>query len=169
MRGRRCPTGCECEVVVLDHCTAPCPAPPGETPNCESICELTSYETCRPAPCDTESDCGENMKCHTFVRNVTPASCPPGVSCGGAAPPEPQEHRKCTPRSFLPCETSTDCGDGYECVPTYQCSCEGSAPQGTPGEEAPAVGAPTAPTFFDAGAGPTTESVPTPNLAPSPP
>ncbi len=144
-----CPAGYTCELTTYDTCFGGCaPSLPGEPAECqEAECETVSYESCHRAACETDEDCGDEMKCHSFVSisvPAAPAPCPPGVECDPiepAPPPEPVEYKQCTPRSELPCEVNTDCGEGYDCVPAVSCTC-GSTPTPTPSPGQPAPDAP---------------------------
>jgi hypothetical protein len=169
-----CPEGYTCELTTYESCADACrPSPPGEPSECTPVpCETVSYESCQRAACETDADCGDQMACHTLVRPTaptTPTACPPGAACDPiAAPPEvePEEYKQCTPRSELPCEENSDCGDGFECVPAVSCACPGTtapsaAPVPTSGAEAdvapdpmPPSGLPLPPSEVDGGAAP---------------
>jgi hypothetical protein len=132
-----CSTGYTCERQLTELCSPCPPSAPGQTQEpCASDCETVSTEVCRPALCETDEDCGETMKCHTFTPTPTPSACFE-ESCEDAL--APKEYRECTPRSALPCETNSDCGPNYICITRYQCPCAGT----TPGAPTPGDGTPT--------------------------
>jgi MYXO-CTERM domain-containing protein len=130
--GTACP-GYACPVEI-DGGQA-CPPPPACTPQMIMGCE--------PGPCTTDSDCAAGMVCNadSYDNCVAPAplpSCPPNADC--AAPPPAADAGACTttvvktcvPRYDLPCRVSSDCGDGFTCVPDTEtvCSAAGSAGSG---------------------------------------
>lgn len=131
-----CPAGYTCAEVSYDDCKWDCPD--GE--ECTvSDCETVQYTSCQPAACETDADCGGEMVCHTFTTNcATPGHppCAPGEECPEPPPIQPcenTEYQQCTPRSQLPCEESSDCGEGFDCAPSVICSCPGGEPTPTPG------------------------------------
>lgn len=148
-----CPEGYTCEEISYDKCAWDCDAD-GE---CSvDDCETVAYSACQRAECETDDECGADMVCQTFTTNcATPATppCPPGGACPEPAPPPPcdnTEYRQCTPRTELPCEQSSDCGEGYDCLPAVVCSCSGSptpggAPQPSGGADATGGGTSGAP------------------------
>src|SRR5690606_5854138 len=115
-----CPEGYTCEEIRYDACPWDC----DNDGNCSvGDCETQTYSACQRAACETDDDCGADMACQTFTNDcaapVAPA-CPPGEACPEPEPPptcEDTEYRQCTPRTELPCEESSDCGEGYDCVP----------------------------------------------------
>lgn len=134
-----CPAGYTCELTAYESCSGGCaPSPgPGEPGDCSSFtCETISYESCQRAACETDADCGEGMVCHTLLIDQspsTPYSCAPGGACeppAPQAPAEPLELKQCAPRSELPCESNSDCGEGFDCVPSVSCTCAGATPTG---------------------------------------
>lgn len=138
-----CPVGYSCELTTYETCSGCAPSLPDEPSECAEVeCQTVSYESCQRAACETDEDCGDVMKCHSFVSisvPAAPAPCPPGVACDPiepAPPPERVEYKQCTPPSELPCEVNTDCGEGYDCVPAVSCGC-GSTPAPSPGQPAP--------------------------------
>lgn len=148
-----CPVGHTCELQFQLACSTCPPVADGDAPvECPGECETLAWEVCKRAACETDADCGDQMKCHTFDTPPVPiaptAPCQAGESC---VPPEPtmyvpESYRQCTPRSELPCEQSSDCGEGYDCVPEELCSCNGATPTTTATAPDRPVNVPAVPT-----------------------
>jgi MYXO-CTERM domain-containing protein len=170
-----CPVGYTCELQLQEVCYSCPPAPSGDAPaeGCFAGCETQSFEICKPAPCETDADCGDSMKCHTFQSAPVPTAAPVPVPCPLNEPCDfppgpvayvPETYQQCTPRSELPCEEASECGEGYDCVPETQCTCGGATP--TAPTAVPA-GAPAVPTSGDALPVPvSTTTAPTPTSTP---
>src|SRR4051812_26574769 len=77
-----CVKGWTCQVSGVTGCAAPA-CPPGE--KCEtqpSDCTTTEFKSCRPAPCQADSDCADGLICFTqTASNCPPAACAPGQTC----------------------------------------------------------------------------------------
>lgn len=131
-----CPPGHTCEVGSYDVCDYECEDAPDGRGDCAATeCETQAYTYCQRAACETDADCGGTMVCHTLTATTCQgsAACAPDEDC---MPPEPadcttEEYKQCTPRSELPCETASDCGEGYDCVEAVSCSCSGMASGGS--------------------------------------
>jgi MYXO-CTERM domain-containing protein len=143
-----CPQGFVCELA---------PAPPPEpAPACPpgALCPVTDPAPttkiaavagfCRPAPCTKDSECGPTQVCHT----ETIASCSGGGSTGVACapntkcdPPAPVPPPVCTETKVsvcafkwqLPCSADTDCGAGFNCMPSVTGTCSSGTGTATPG------------------------------------
>ncbi len=141
-----CPKGFVCEMVP-----APCPeiaCVEGSCPPCGA-----SVPACRPASCQSDSDCGDGMACSERRYDcgaVAPAcvgdDCPTTNDEPSCAP---TVEKLCVPRWQLPCNADADCGEGFSCVEREACSCPGSPGGGsgssgsaTPTEPAPNDSAP---------------------------
>ena len=147
-----CAKGWTCQVSGAVDCAVPA-CPPGE--KCESQpadCGHAESKSCQPAACHADSDCAEGMVCYTFTsQSCSSSDCAEGREC-----PEPASNctsstqSLCAPRYVLPCTTASDCGSGFRCESTEQCSCSGSAggsapSPGTNGSNASAGSASTPP------------------------
>jgi len=130
-----CAKGWTCHDSGAVECAVPtCPA--GQ--KCDSQpadCGRSEYKTCQPAPCVADSDCAEGMVCYTFTsQSCSVSDCAPNQEC-----PEPVSdcttttQSACAPRYALPCTTASDCGAGFRCESTEQCSCSGSGSAPSPG------------------------------------
>lgn len=134
-----CPAGYECESVTAD-----CPPPACEVladggVNCSPYeCEPVEYAYCARASCESDADCGGDMVCHTFEQTVcsgvgVATPCPAGEACDTVdedayeSECEQTEFSQCAYPHELPCESDSECGDGYECVASESCWCTGSA------------------------------------------
>jgi uncharacterized protein (TIGR03382 family) len=150
--------------------------PDGECTETEPVCETVSYSTCTRAPCASDADCPSRMACHAdryLICDGGMAGSGVGGSFGAAGamaapcdpaagpceePPlavEPDCHEEtgqavCTPRHELPCEVASDCGGGFDCVPSSHWVCTGMGGAGSgAGGAAGAVGGPTDPPADD--------------------
>lgn len=178
-----CPAGYTCEEVSYDNCEWACE----EDGECSvSNCQTEQYAECRRAACETDADCGGDMVCHTVTTScATPAPppCEPGQPCPEPPPILPcenTEYQQCTPRSELPCEASSDCGDGFDCVPAVTCSCGvvtepgitpmpgGGVSDGDPGGSGSGSGSSSGSGGGSSGSGGAAPGTPTPD-APVPP
>lgn len=121
-----CPKGYACESVPAG-CPAIACAPGSNCPPCDD-----AVLACVAEPCASDADCDVDMVC--LSETITECSgsapaCEPGREC---APPPPAEcetieRSQCVPRWALPCQTSANCGAGFECVEQEDCSCSGSS------------------------------------------
>lgn len=165
-----CPAGYTCKVDSYENCTWECDD--SDRMDCEvSSCETVEYTSCERSVCETDEDCGGDMVCHetTGATCTEPAApdCAPGEACEEVPPSACTtiEFKQCTPRAELPCEESSDCGDGYDCVPSVMCTCSGGSAVPDPGTPAPPATAAT-PTNTPA---PSSTAVPVEgDVAPSP-
>jgi hypothetical protein len=135
-----CGQGLVCQVTggTACACASDAPCPP---------CETVEYRECVPGPCAADADCGEGLVCVSWEEGcgdiaVPMPACPPDSSCEAAPLPEPCEpvtRSACAPKWAAPCETATDCGDGFACVDVESCSCSGggSTDGGEPTEPTP--------------------------------
>ncbi|MGO9833169.1 MAG: hypothetical protein ACLP1X_03045 [Polyangiaceae bacterium] len=178
-----CSKGFTCQVVGASACTAyACPATTGTDVDAQACppppaCDPQVIMGCLPGPCSTDSDCATGMVCYADTYTSCPPAPAPSPSCAGpgADCAEPAEFdagpcttttvKSCVPRYELPCTVSSDCGDGFTCVPdtSRACSGGGSAGSGASGG-APAPGSGPA-ILVDAG----TVTVGTIDASPSPP
>lgn len=99
-------------------------------------CQTVDSAYCERSACEADADCGDSMVCKTFTAtcgNVATPACPPGEECDipEPMPCEATEYSQCTPRSELPCEADSDCGEGYTCEPSTVCTCGGMTAPGT--------------------------------------
>lgn len=125
-----CPLGTTCELAP-GSCPAIGCVDPADCPPCDA--QPTPY--CAPAECESDSDCGDSMRCaeHSTLdcgpATSTPAAAPaaadgdePRAAAPEAAACEPSVIRQCAPRWQLPCTADADCGDGFRCEETEACS-----------------------------------------------
>lgn len=148
-----CPAGFEC-LTGPTGCGGVCevPADGGEPVCYELECDPEPYTYCARATCTTDSDCGEEMVCHTTEQNLCPRTDPP--SCAGddcedtdyedtdEADCEQTQLSQCAYPHELPCDTDAECGEGYACVASQSCWCsagspEPGAPEGAPSADPP--------------------------------
>lgn len=126
-----CEPGYECRTGLVD-CGGACEVAPDGSVSCEPApCEAEPYVYCARAACDTDADCGDEMVCHTYEESVCPGSsaCRPGEDCEEYEEDCAQsEYSQCAYPHELPCDTDSQCGDGYECVASQICWCSGSSP-----------------------------------------
>lgn len=156
-----CPTGFACESWASDCAEAP-PCPPGEECPEPEPCDEEEYSECVPSPtaCETNADCSDEWECVTFTYEdcwgedtpePMPAPDEPG-SGGSDDDPDGEGHEEgdredpegsfecetvsesyCAPPYVAPCETDSDCGEGFGCVEIEECSCGGSSGSGSSG------------------------------------
>jgi len=153
-----CDAGFTCEVTGGSACAC--------APDQSCDCPIIEVRSCVPGPCQTDADCGGDLVCITYEVGCATAvpDCAPGSDCGDFAPPpcESTTHSVCAPKWVRPCQTASDCGDGFTCEETESCTCSGGAP--TPTEPAdpanpsdPSGGVPYAPTPDDCSCEPSGE------------
>lgn len=139
-----CPAGFEC-LTGPTACVGICEVPSdGEEPVCYELeCDPEEYTYCVRATCVTDSDCGDDMVCHTTEQTLCPSTDPPilcaGDDCentdyGGTAEEdeadcEQTQQSQCAYPHELPCDTDAQCGEGYACVASETCWCSGGSPQ----------------------------------------
>ena len=98
----------------------------------------TVISRCEPGPCQTDSDCGPDMVCHSESYSEcsgggSVAPCEPGTKCE-AKPVMTEVTCTTKTRSFcafhwqLPCNAAADCGAGFTCQPLITTSCSGGTP-----------------------------------------
>jgi MYXO-CTERM domain-containing protein len=126
-----CDNGWVCEVVGGTAC-AGVACPDGETCPQPPPCDPQEIKACvppPPAPCTSDADCGDGLVCVTYDTTACPPlaqpDCPPNTDC---PPPEPVDCQSatqsyCVPAYFAPCQTSDDCGPGFDCVEGDICGC----------------------------------------------
>lgn len=148
-----CSKGFTCAEYVWElPCAAPECQDPEKCPDASTDCGTEVHHECTPADCELDTDCGEDMVCYkqtlTSCSGSTAAAvdCPPNEPCPEqtepAAPPEEpmcteEVIQQCTPRYVLPCEQDSDCGAGFTCQASEECSCSGSAGGAAPAEPQP--------------------------------
>ena len=155
-----CPNNYKCVESTGEVCTpstANCFTGESGTTICDNIeegtCSTETYYYCEPLPCKDNSACAADMTCHSY----TTEACSGGsaVACDSVTLDCPvndvaeectkTEQSQCVPQWFVPCQVASDCGEGFTCEESTQCSCSGSA--GTTGTGAASGGA----TSFDDG------------------
>lgn len=128
-----CPKGFTCQVTGASGCTSSacaagedCPPPPP--------CDPQVYKSCEPGPCKVDSDCATGMVCYasteTDCSNIATPACAPNEKCPPAPDPTPcttTTVNTCVPKYDLPCQTATDCGDGFTCEHEQSCACSGGS------------------------------------------
>lgn len=121
-----CVKGWTCETSASNGCAAPTCAP-GEKCDEPIDCVSTEYKACVPAPCRADSECADGMVCYTHTEsNCTAIPCAPGVDCP-APSCEPETRSACVPRYLLPCTKAADCGAGFRCEASEECTCSGGS------------------------------------------
>ncbi|TDP77595.1 MYXO-CTERM sorting domain-containing protein [Bradymonas sediminis] len=132
-------------------CASPPPCDPGSGEECQDMpaCEPETSGRCEPAPpesCETVADCEGGLVCVTYTYETCtgwaePACDPSGESCPEPGPtPDPEctteTEGYCLPPYLAPCESASDCGEGFECNAPEICSCSGGGPTdpGAPAE-----------------------------------
>jgi hypothetical protein len=157
-----CSKGFTCQVVGGTACPAyACPVDIDGQACQTPPCTPQMIMGCVPGPCNTDSDCATGMVCYADSYENCPApaptplpSCPPNADCAvpvtsAACPPDAGADcaspapdagacttavvKSCVPRYDLPCKVSSDCGDGFTCVPDTETTCSGSGFAGSAG------------------------------------
>ena len=139
-----CGDGYVCKTYTGEECAKPdCPPDDKTCASQPSDCAPTEYTTCEPAPCSTDDDCPDSMVCHEWMSSTCTGSAPASEPCMAntdcptpdAAPPDCTDTtvKQCTPRYALPCETSADCGPGFDCKEEVIGSCSGGSGTAQPG------------------------------------
>ena len=139
-----CAKGWTCEVTGGSACASPACAP-GEKCDEPSDCVPQEFKSCVPGPCTADSDCAADMVCYTHTEsNCPPSACAPGQECPTPSC-APETRSACVPRYVLPCTKAADCGAGFGCEASEECTCSGSSGSSGSGEgdSASAGGAPT--------------------------
>ena len=124
-----CVKGWACQVTGGSTCAAVACAPGEKCESQPSDCVNEEFKSCRPGPCQVDSDCAADMACYTHSESdCAPSACSsdqvdcPKPTC------ETRTESRCVPRYVLPCTTASDCGAGFSCESAgEQCSCSGSA------------------------------------------
>ncbi len=104
----------------------------------------TTESFCVAASCATDGDCGVGMICHpATVGCATPAiACASGTKCTDPTPCQPTSISTCAYKWQFACDVDTDCGDGFTCKPSTECSGgSGSGSASSSGATAPSGGA----------------------------
>lgn len=167
-----CEAGYDCVESSYENCEWACEDSEDGSGECYTTgCETVDTAYCERAACDTDADCGESMVCHTFTATCAAMpmpTCPPGVECDVPEPMpcEAIEYSQCTPRSELPCEEASDCGEGFDCEPSTICTCSGG--MATPGTE-PGAGSEGSGGGSSSGSGGATPTPVAPSLPQAPP
>lgn len=131
-----CGDGYSCEVTGASGSCSGQACAKGET--CPPpVCETFEIHSCVPGPCSADSDCVDNMVCHTSTYATCSGSgrvCKPGEACPPPPPPTCSEYTEsqCTPRYQLPCRADADCGTGFRCTEELVFKCEGGTAAGDP-------------------------------------
>lgn len=128
-----CPAGFSCDEIGSIGSGCVCP-PDDPDCDCGEPTETTFYG-CMPADCTMDAECTDGLVCVTWEVpcDVPPTACPPGEECDEPSDPpdgdcESKTVGKCLPKWAAPCESATDCGDGFTCDPVVSCECSGSEP-----------------------------------------
>jgi MYXO-CTERM domain-containing protein len=133
-----CGKGFTCE-TAQGACDLSCRVPAsGE--GCEP-CDAQDVQYCAPAPCSADADCGVGMLCAEQINYDCPTDpgtaptdpdCPPDSDCAERVAADEASPscttttvKICTPRWELPCTTASDCGPGFTCEETENCSSPG--------------------------------------------
>lgn len=130
-----CPQGYTCE-TGQGACPAICIVPEsGE--GCEP-CTAPDIQYCAPAACESDTECGADMRCAEFTNGDCGGTTLADPTCDPDAPDcaerlmaperpscEPTTTRLCTPKWQLPCATASDCGAGFTCEQGESCSTPG--------------------------------------------
>ncbi len=101
--------------------------------DCAPCTGTTQY--CAPLPCESDSDCADDMVCYKQTQETCPTAppCDNGADC--AAPVDTacttETISACVPKYLAPCQADADCGVGFTCEEEQECSCSGSAGTGT--------------------------------------
>ncbi|HKO52674.1 MAG TPA: MYXO-CTERM sorting domain-containing protein [Polyangiaceae bacterium] len=127
-----CVKGWTCQVTGGSSCGSPACAPGEKCEQLPSDCVSEEFKSCRPGACRADSDCAEDMVCHSHTESdCAPSACAAGEEC---PPPrcELKTESACVPRYVLPCTTASDCGAGFQCESGgEECACSGSDPGGS--------------------------------------
>jgi hypothetical protein len=130
-----CAQGLTCQAISTTP--SPTPAcPPGA--DCHLLILPSPTQTCLPAPCQTDANCGQEMVCHsettTSCSGGTGAAvkCLPNAPCPTIPPPADPvctetTTSQCAYRWQLPCNADADCGTGFVCQPTTMGMCSDSS------------------------------------------
>jgi len=123
-----CVKGWTCQVTGGSTCASAACAPGEKCESQPSDCVNEVYKSCRPGPCQVDSDCAAGMVCYTQTEtDCAPSACSSGQECPKPAC-ETRTESACVPRYVLPCTTASDCGAGFQCESAgEQCACSGSA------------------------------------------
>ena len=131
-----CPQSFACvQSGVVSGTTAACP-PNADCPKAEPAPAPTPYYSCEPKACGSDADCGPGMVCFTTTSTACSGGaavppCAPGADC-----PAPEKiaptctttmRSACAFKWQLPCKTDTECGDGFNCMPSVIGVCSGSS------------------------------------------
>lgn len=138
-----CTKGFTCQVVGATACAGTACAVPPAGADAEAcppppVCDPTVIKGCMPGPCTTDSDCATGMVCYADSYTTCPApapSCPKNADCAvpavDAGACTTTTVKSCVPRYDVPCTVSSDCGDGFTCVPDTITSCSGGGSAGS--------------------------------------
>ena len=126
-----CPRGFACELYDVttppSACTKDAPCPVDQAASTAP----TVAGSCRPATCQTDTDCGTDMVCHSETYQEcsggSAGGCAPDTKCDPAPPIESVCTQKtvstCAYRWQLPCSVDTDCGAGFTCLASVKTTC----------------------------------------------
>ena len=128
-----CGPGLSCEAVASGGC-ASCACPSGAMCDCPPCEPPPDIRECVPAPCTSDSDCGDGgLVCITVTYDIcelTPAcldTMDPRDCGDGEAMCHTVSEGYCAPPYVAPCAVDADCGDHFRCVAAENCVCSGGA------------------------------------------
>jgi hypothetical protein len=132
-----CAQGLTCQASTATPTPTPACSPgaaclPTTTPPATSL-------TCLPAPCQTDTDCGQAMVCHSETTTTcsggtaVAVKCAPNTVCTTTPPATDPvctdtTTSQCVYKWQLACNADADCGTGFVCQPTTMGMCSGSGP-----------------------------------------
>jgi MYXO-CTERM domain-containing protein len=141
-----CSKGFTCQAVGATACPGyACPAMTGTDVDAQACppppaCDPQVILGCMPGPCSTDSDCATGMVCYADSYTTCPSpapqpSCPKNADCAvpavDAGACTTTTVKSCVPRYDVPCTVSSDCGDGFTCVPDTVTACSGGGSAGS--------------------------------------
>lgn len=150
-----CNEGYECRTQSYESCGGggSCNQA-GECTEFEEECETVVYSSCLATTCTADSDCPDHMACQEQTGWQCSGGGMAGTGAGGAGgvggaagaagmeacgpdgcgePPVCEEipaDSICVARHQLPCETASDCGEGFNCIESFFFTCHGTAGSG---------------------------------------
>jgi hypothetical protein len=121
-----CEKGFTCAPSSGGCAVAPC-RPGGECPTPEA-CKVDAARECiLVTDCHSDDDCADGTVCFESSATVCTGVAYP-CEANGYCPPSPPEtcttftSQQCTPRYLLPCESASDCGEGFRCEAQTVCT-----------------------------------------------